>query len=79
MAGFGKTWLGLLCVASVLSIASFGEAHAFAGKEPSKLVPHRAIYEMSLDDARTASGITGIDGRMAVSYTHLTLPTTPYV
>ena len=69
MAGFGKAWLGLLGVASMLTIASFGEVHAFAGKEPSKLVPHRAIYEMSLDDARTASGITGIDGRMVFEFT----------
>jgi hypothetical protein len=69
MAGFGKTWAGLLGVASLLAIASFGEAQAFAGKEPSKLVPHRAIYEMSLDDARTASGITGIDGRMVFEFT----------
>src|SRR6478672_4449729 len=69
MAGFGKAWLGVAGVASMLAIAPFGEAHAFAGKEPSKLVPHRAIYEMSLDDARTASGITGIDGRMVFEFT----------
>src|SRR4029079_492966 len=68
-AWFGKAWLGVACVASMLAIAPFGEAHAFAGKEPSKLVPHRAIYEMSLDDARTASGITGIDGRMVFEFT----------
>ena len=69
MAGYGETRLRLIGVASILAIASFGEAHAFAGKEPSKLVPHRAIYEMSLDDARTASGITGIDGRMVFEFT----------
>src|SRR3990172_3435710 len=69
MAGFGKTWLGLVGVAAVLAIDSFGEAQAFAAKEPSKLAPHRAIYEMSLDDARTASGITGIDGRMVFEFT----------
>ena len=32
-------------------------------------MPHRAIYEMTLDDARTASGITGIDGRMVFEFT----------
>ncbi len=69
MAGYGKTGLRLIGVASILAIVSFSEAHAFAGKEPSKLVPHRAIYEMSLDDARTASGITGIDGRMVFEFT----------
>ena len=30
---------------------------------------HRAIYEMTLDDARSASGITGIDGRMVFEFT----------
>jgi hypothetical protein len=44
-------------------------AHSLAAKEPGKLVAHRAIYEMTLDDARTASGITGIDGRMVFEFT----------
>jgi hypothetical protein len=34
-----------------------------------KLVPHRAIYEMTLDEARSASGISGIDGRMVFEFT----------
>lgn len=46
-----------------------GRAHALAAKEPTKLASHRAIYEMSLDNARTASGITGIDGRMVFEFT----------
>jgi hypothetical protein len=44
-------------------------AQAFAPKEPNKLTPHRAVYEMTLDDARSASGITGIDGRMVFEFT----------
>ena len=44
-------------------------AQAFAGKEPNKLAAHRAIYEMTLDDARSASGITSIDGRMVFEFT----------
>jgi len=43
-------------------------AEAFAAKESIKLTPHRAIYEMTLDDARPASGITGIDGRMVFEF-----------
>jgi hypothetical protein len=46
-----------------------GEAQAQAVKEVNKLTPHRAIYEMTLDDARSASGITGIDGRMVFEFT----------
>jgi len=65
MSLFGKNWLLLAGVAPLLAMVSYGEAQAFAGK----LVPHRAIYEMSLDDARTASGITGIDGRMVFEFT----------
>jgi hypothetical protein len=57
-------------VLGLLVAANFGSgAHALAGKEPNKLVPHRAVYEMTLDDARTASGITGIDGRMVFEFT----------
>lgn len=54
--------LGLACALS-------HHALALAAKEPGKLVPHRAVYEMTLDEARTASGITGIDGRMVFEFT----------
>ncbi len=33
-----------------------------------KLQPHRAVYEMRLEDARSASGITGVDGRMVYEF-----------
>lgn len=33
-----------------------------------KLQPHRAVYEMRLDDAQSASGITGVDGRMVYEF-----------
>jgi hypothetical protein len=46
-----------------------GQAQALAAKEPHKLIAHRAVYEMTLDDARSASGITGIDGRMVFEFT----------
>jgi len=55
--------------AALLGGALTGQAQALAAKEPNKLVAHRAIYEMTLDDARTASGITGIDGRMVFEFT----------
>ncbi len=49
-----------------------GNAQALAAKEPNRLVAHRAVYEMTLDDQRSASGITGIsgiDGRMVFEFT----------
>lgn len=32
------------------------------------LQPHRAVYEMRLEHARSASGITGVDGRMVYEF-----------
>jgi len=68
----GLSWwrvLLLLLAVPLVGGTLAGHAHALAAKEPSKLVAHRAIYEMTLDDARTASGITGIDGRMVFEFT----------
>ena len=68
----GSSWWRVLLLplaAPLIGGALTGHAHALAGKEPEKLVAHRAIYEMTLDDARTASGITGIDGRMVFEFT----------
>jgi hypothetical protein len=48
--------------------ASVGEALAQASKEAVRLVPHRAVYEMGLEDTGQASGITGIDGRMVFEF-----------
>ena len=61
----------MLTIASAAMLAGglAGPAEAFAGKEPIKLTPHRAVYEVTLDDARSASGITGIDGRMVFEFT----------
>src|SRR5262245_28123453 len=61
-----------LPVALPLAAAPSGLAHALAGSEPNKLVAHRAIYEMELDDTHSisgVSGITGIDGRMVFEFT----------
>jgi len=67
----GSSWwrVLLLPLAAPIGGALAGHAHALTGKEPERLVAHRAIYEMTLDDARTASGITGIDGRMVFEFT----------
>src|SRR5512143_689997 len=70
MVVFGGRRLPALVVAALLlDIALAGSAKALAAKEPTKLVAHRAVYEMTLDDARSASGITGIDGRMVFEFT----------
>ena len=69
MLGFCQRLLLLLLAAPLLGGTLTGHAQALAAKESNKLVAHRAIYEMTLDDARSASGITGIDGRMVFEFT----------
>ena len=61
--------LAVVIAATLFGGALSGHAQAQAVKEVNKLTPHRAIYEMTLDDARSASGITGIDGRMVFEFT----------
>ncbi|MFD0987137.1 cell envelope integrity EipB family protein [Methyloligella solikamskensis] len=46
----------------------FGGVATSAAAAGAKLQPHRAIYEMRLEDARSASGITGVDGRMVYEF-----------
>jgi len=61
--------MGLRLVLALLLLARLsGPAAALAAKETIKLAPHRAVYQMTLDDARSASGITGIDGRMVFEF-----------
>ena len=69
MVRFGLRLAFVLLAAPLFGGTLADRALAFAGKEPNKLVAHRAIYEMTLDDARSASGITGIDGRMVFEFT----------
>ena len=63
MRGRRGVWLSVIAVGMAFALPH--EAVAFAA---SKLVPHRAIYEMTLDETRSASGITGIDGRMVFEF-----------
>ena len=54
----------LAATAFVLS-ATFCFAPANAG---SPLAPHRAVYDIKLDDASDRSGITGVEGRMVYEF-----------
>ncbi|MGH6866412.1 MAG: cell envelope integrity EipB family protein [Methyloceanibacter sp.] len=67
MDSTGHRFALVVLASMLLSGVLHGHAQALAAKEP--LVPHRAIYEMTLDDARSASGITGVDGRMVFEFT----------
>lgn len=63
----------MIAVRNLAFVAAVGFAcaipHDALALAASKLAPHRAIYEMTLEEARSASGITGIDGRMVFEFT----------
>ena len=69
MVGLNRHLAFVLLAAPMLGAALASQAQALAAKEPNKLAAHRAVYEMTLDDARSASGVTGIDGRMVFEFT----------
>lgn len=69
MLGSSKRLMLALLAALLPGAALSGHAQALAAKEPNRLVAHRAIYEMTLRNAHSASGITGIDGRMVFEFT----------
>ena len=53
--------------AAVIALAGIGSSSALAlspRAAPIDLVPHRAIYDLSLDSASTGSSISGMRGRM---------------
>ena len=60
--------LSSLFAAALLLCGLQESALAFAPKMPTKLAAHRAIYEMTLGTTRSATGITGIDGRMVFEF-----------
>lgn len=51
-----------------LSFLLAGGAASAAAAQPQapafELTPHRAVYDMTLDDAESASGVTGVEGRL---------------
>lgn len=55
-------------LAAIISAFSAAQALAIASKGAADLVPHRAVYEMTLDETRPASGITGVQGRMVFEF-----------
>jgi hypothetical protein len=52
----------------ILPITQIEPAQALVASETVKLAPHRAIYEMRLDESRPGSGVTGILGRMVFEF-----------
>lgn len=59
-----RRWLAVLAF-----LAGWGVSHEAEALAASHLAPHRAIYEMSLGEARSGSSISAIDGRMVFEFT----------
>jgi hypothetical protein len=57
-------WLSFLVFLAALGVSQ--QAWAIGA---SHLAPHRAVYEMSLGEARSGSGVTAYDGRMVFEFT----------
>ena len=57
-------WLSFLVFFAALGVSQ--QAWAIGA---SHLAPHRAVYEMSLGEARSGSGVTAYDGRMVFEFT----------
>ena len=57
-------WLSFLVFFAALAVSH--QAWAIGA---SQLAPHRAVYEMSLGEARSGSGVTAYDGRMVFEFT----------
>jgi hypothetical protein len=56
-------------LALIFAGAWAGPAWSLAPTGPIKLAPHRAVYDMSLGEARSGSGMVGIKGRMVYEFT----------
>lgn len=50
-------------------LAAWGVCHEARAFAASQLSPHRAVYEMSLGEARSGSGISAYDGRLVFEFT----------
>ncbi|WP_243368278.1 cell envelope integrity EipB family protein [Microvirga solisilvae] len=57
-----------LIVATGLTFASLGSAWAVEAKEPVHLVPHRAVYDLSLARSEGSKGVESARGRIAMEF-----------
>ena len=60
------SWLAVLAAGAALELVS---TPTWAGAQHVVLAPHRAIYEMTLAEARGGAGVTAVSGRMVYELT----------
>ncbi|MGI9387672.1 MAG: cell envelope integrity EipB family protein [Methyloligellaceae bacterium] len=63
-----KTIFRPMLLGVLLLGAHAGSALAFVPGGAANLVPHRAVYEMTLDHSRPANGVAGVRGRMVFEF-----------
>ena len=59
--------IAIMCVAALTAAAS-APALAIAAKDGIWLAPHRAVYDMELDQASKTQGVTSVRGRMVFEF-----------
>lgn len=62
--GRGAVGHGLLAMLGVMALAAAAEAAPVKPRAEVELTPHRAIYDMELEEARSSSAITALRGRL---------------
>lgn len=68
MIRYSLNFSGVLISAVFASAVGITQASALATKGAADLASHRAVYEMTLDQTRPATGITGVQGRMVFEF-----------
>lgn len=58
----------IISLAGLLAVGLDAPAMALMSKGAVDLAPHRAVYEMTLDETHPASGVSGVHGRMVFEF-----------
>lgn len=67
-AQFMQGCLGLAVILAAVAFPSV-PSNALPSAHAVKLAPHRAIYDMRLEDTRAGSSVSGVNGRMVFEFT----------
>ncbi len=57
-----------IVIAGALAVALFGPASALVAKDAVRLAPHRAVYDMALDESSGRDAIIAVRGRMVFDF-----------
>lgn len=69
MGGFAKSTAKIACTSMMAAAAASLFASAASAGPQITFAPHRAVYDLSLDDAKSGSGVIGVSGRIVYELT----------